>query len=155
MRKVQQGCFSKKLKCFSRGATNTGLNVPIPDCPDKYWDHQPCEISPSRTQEENQRFETGTTPVLRAQGKPSSNVITKSAQSVFPNDKRPQRDYMWVSVTYDSLFEPNLRFGSDSHCLSDTQPRLLEAISAGKANSEIFITVPLFLLYLFCLFSCQ
>lgn len=97
----------------------------------------------------------GTTLDLQAQHKRSSNVMTKSAQSVFHDDKPPQGDYMWVSVTYDSLFEPNLRFGSDSHCLSDTQPRLLEAISEGKANSEIFITVPLFLLYLFCLFSCQ
>lgn len=97
----------------------------------------------------------GTTPDLKAQGKQSSNVITKCAQTVFHNDKRPQGDYMWVSVTYDSLFEPNLRFGSDSHCLSDTQPHLLEAITEAKANSEIFITVPLFLLYLFCLFSCQ
>lgn len=40
------------------------------------------------------------------QHKRSSNVMTKSAQTAFHDDKRPQGDYMWVSVTYDSLFKP-------------------------------------------------
>lgn len=39
---------------------------------------------PTRTQQENQRFEMGTTLDLKAQGKQSSNVITKSSQTVFP-----------------------------------------------------------------------